>query len=272
MRRATSNPHPYPRPVTRALTLTLTLTLTLSRSLATLLDRTNSGTPVLCLDVRKRADIRELAALGVGKLSISEIGKLEARCTDLHSVALRKAASTVPRETSEGASSSKSRLKRSDSERKLVTDSFTEVMTEAETKHRWREMVIGLAKAEIEKGMEELHKVGKCESLDCAALAFMNEALIVGESKERVQHHLFSAIEKAERHAEDRRRGVKEAIREETVLDDSGTRATAVQITDIANWFAHTFYANLFNSKVCTNRAHFYSTLNLNEPTIALTL
>ena len=107
MRRATSNPHPHPRPVTRALTLTLTLTL--SRSLATLLDRTNSGTPVLCLDVRKRADIRELAALGVGKLSISETGKLQARCTDLHSVVLRKAASTVLQETSEGASSSKSR-------------------------------------------------------------------------------------------------------------------------------------------------------------------
>ena len=258
--------------MTRALTLTLTLTL--SRSLATLLDRTNSGTPVLCLDVRKRADIRELAALGVGKLSISETGKLQARCTDLHSVVLRKAASTVLQETSEGASSSKSRfsLERSDSESKLVTDSFTEVMTEAETKHRWREMVIGLAKTEIEKGMEKLHKVGKCESLDCAALAFMNEALIVGESKECVQHHLFSAIEKAERHAEDRRRGVKEAIREETVLDDSGTRATAVQITDTANWIAHTFYANVFNSKVCSNRAHFYPTLNLNEPTNALTL
>ena len=227
--------------------------------MATLLDRTNSGTPVLCLDVRKRPDIRELAALEAGKLSISEAGKLEAGCTTLQAVALRKVATkaaTEPRETSEGASSSKRRfsLERSDTEQKLVTESFTEVMTDVETKHRWREMVIGLAKKEIVKSMEDLDKVGKCESLDCAALAFMNEALIVGESKNRVHRDLFTAIEKAERHAEDRRRGVQEAIREETVLDDSGTRATAVQITHTADWFAHTFYANVF--KVCSNRAH----------------
>ena len=37
--------------------------------------------------------------------------------------------------------------------------------------------------------------------------------------------------------------------REETVLDESGTRATAVQITATADWFARTFYENVF--KVC---------------------
>ena len=105
---------------------------------------------------------------------------------------------------------------------------------------RWRERVINLAKVEIEKGIAKMHKAKKCESLDCSMLAYMNEALIVGESEDRVKRDLFSAIQKAQKHSEDRRNGVKEAIREETVLDESGTRATAVQITSAADWSTYT--------------------------------
>ena len=208
-------------------------------SLAMLIDRTMSGTPVLCLDVRRRTDIRELACTEAGKLSVSAAGTFEAS-RRISSVV----AAVVPQGTRKHA-----KLARSSTEAKLVQSRFAEVMTDAETKQNWREMVIILAKAEIKRGIAKMHKVGKCESLDCAMMAYVNEALIVGESEDRVKQDLFKAINKALKHSEDRRRGVKEAIREQTVHDESGTRATAVQITSTADWFARTFYENVF--EVC---------------------
>ena len=101
-------------------------------SLAMLLDRTNSGTPVLCLDVRRRPDIRELACKEVGKLSVSKAGILEVSCRNWASAVLRKAA-VVPQETTARKHAS---LDRSTSETQLVKETFVEVMTDAETKHR----------------------------------------------------------------------------------------------------------------------------------------